>query len=68
MISIFNSFLSFTRSSDKSIVIINFGRSFFFLIETNEELDDELSLIVLSLFEELAIFSILFELEIFCCC
>jgi hypothetical protein len=25
-------------------------------------------LIVLSLFEELAIFSILFELEIFCCC
>jgi hypothetical protein len=57
-----------TRSSDKSIVIINFGRSFFFFIETNEELDDELSLIVLSLFEELAIFSILFELEIFCCC
>ena len=68
MISIFNSFLSLTRSSDKSIVIINFGRSFFFFIETNEELDDELSLIVLSLFEELAIFSILFELEIFCCC
>ena len=68
MISIFNSFLSLTRSSDKSIVIINFGRSFFFFIETNEELDDELSLIVLSLFEELALFSILFELEIFCCC
>ena len=39
MISIFNSFLSLTRSSDKSIVIINFGRSFFFFIETNEELE-----------------------------
>ena len=49
MISIFNSFLSLTRSSDKSIVIINFGLSFFFFIETGEELDDELYLIVLSL-------------------